>query len=127
MATTITSVILGTPARNDLVDALNAAINAGTGAILELYEGGTGGTLLAEVVLDATSAFGAGAGGVITLDVSPVPTDPTAAATGTPDAYRLMTQTGGTEVFTGAITSGDTINAGQPVNVTAWTINMPAS
>lgn len=125
MATTISTVTLTASTRNALATALLAAIDAGTAAIMEIRTGGTpgSGTLLATIPLQATSFSVSGA--VLTCLGVPL-SDTSGDATGTPGNYQVLTQAGGTVVFEGTITSGDTINAGQPVNLTSFTVTISA-
>jgi len=106
---------------------LLADIDAGTGAIIELFDNATpgSGTMLARIPLDATASFTSSSPGLLTCDISPVPTV-NGAASGIPLSYQLKTQTGGTTVIQGAISGGDTINSGQPVNLTSFTITINA-
>jgi hypothetical protein len=126
MALSIATIVLTTSTRNALRDALLVAIDAGTAAIMEIRTGGTpgSGTLLATIPFDATS-FTASSPGLLTLAGVPK-SDTSADASGVPGNYQVLTQAGGTVVYEGTITGGDTINAGSPVNVTSHTITIPA-
>lgn len=128
MALSISTITLTTTARDALRDALLAAIDAGTGAVLELRDNATpgAGTLLCSIPLDTTASFTASSPGLLTCDVSPIPSDTSADATGVPLSWQLKTQTGGTVIAQGAIAGGDTINSGQPVNLTSFTITISA-
>lgn len=127
MALSISTVVFPTVTRDSLRDKLLADIDAGTGPVLELFDNATpgSGTMLARIPLDTTASFTTSSPGLLTCDVSPVPTV-NGAATGVPLSYQLKTQTGGTVVAQGAISGGDTINSGQPVNLTSWTITISA-
>jgi hypothetical protein len=127
MALSLSTIIFTTTTRNSLRDKLQSDIDAGTGAVLELYSSSTpgSGTLLAAIPLDATQAFTASSPGLLTADVSPTPTV-NGAATGVPLSYQLKTQSAGTVICEGAVAGGDTINAGQPVNVLSFTITISA-
>jgi hypothetical protein len=127
MALTISTCVFPTVTRDSLRDKLLTDIDAGTGAVLELYDNATpgSGVMLARIPLDATASFAASSPGLLNCDVSPVPTV-NGAATGVPLSYQLKTQTGGTTVVQGAVAGGDTINSGQPVNLTSFTITISA-
>jgi hypothetical protein len=127
MALSLSTVVLTSSTRNSLATSLLALIDAGTQAVLELRDNGTpgSGTLLASIPLDATASFTV-SGAVLTCDVSPVPSDSSADATGVPLSWQLKTQTGGTVICEGAVSGGDTINSGQPVNLTSFTITIGA-
>lgn len=127
MALTISTIILTTAERDSLRDKLALDIDAGTGAILELRDNATpgSGTLLVTIPLDTTLAFASSSPGLLTCDVSPVPTA-NGVATGVPLSWQLKTQAAGTVVAQGAIAGGDTINSGSPVNLTSWTITISA-
>ena len=128
MALSFATISLPDATRNNLRDSLQALIDSGSGAIIELRTGGTpgSGTLLATIPLDSTLAFADGTAGQLVLDVSPIPSDSSADATGVPGNWQLLTQAAGTVVAEGTISGGDTINAGSPVNITSLTITIPA-
>lgn len=127
MALSIATMVFPTAERDSLRDKLQADIDAGTGAILELFDNATpgSGTMLARIPLDTTQAFTASSPGLLTCDVTPIPTV-NGAATGVPLSYQLKTQVAGTVCVQGTITGGDTINSGQPVNLTSFTITISA-
>lgn len=127
MALTVSTVIFTTATRDSLRDKLALDIDAGTGAVLELRDNATpgAGTLLATIPLDTTLAFASSSPGLLTCDVSPIPTV-NAVATGIPLSYQLKTQVGGTTIAQGAIAGGDTLNSGSPVNLTSFTITISA-
>lgn len=127
MALSISTVVFPTVTRDSLRDKLLADIDAGTGPVLELFDNATpgSGTMLARIPLDTTASFTTASPGILNCDVSPVPTV-NGAATGVPLSYQLKTQTAGTVVAQGAISGGDTINSGQPVNLTSWSITISA-
>jgi hypothetical protein len=127
MALSLSTIILTSSTRNSLATSLLALIDAGTGAVLELRDNATpgAGTLLASIPLDTTASFTV-SGAVLTADVSPVPSDTSADASGVPLSWQLKTQTGGTVIAEGAVSGGDTINSGQPVNLTSFTITIGA-
>lgn len=127
MALSIATIVFPTVTRDSLRDKLALDIDAGTGAILELFDNATpgSGVMLARIPLDTTLAFASSSPGLLTCDVSPVPTV-NGAATGVPLSYQLKTQVAGTVVVQGTISGGDTINSGQPVNLTSFTITISA-
>jgi hypothetical protein len=128
MALTFSTVQYTTSTRNSIRDHLQSLIDAGTAPIIELREGSTigSGTLLATIPLDTTAAFTDGADGELVLDVSPVPSDSSADATGTPGNWQLLTQAAGTVILQGLMAGADTINSGSPVNITSLTITVAA-
>jgi hypothetical protein len=63
---------------------------------------------------------------VLTPQVTPPPSYTCAHASGVPLSWQLKTQTGGTVIAEGAVSGGDTINSGQPVNLTSFTITIGA-
>jgi hypothetical protein len=131
--------------RNSMLDTLNTALNAGTGpAEIRIYSGSqpanantalSGNTLLATLVLSDPAAPAA-ASGVLTIDVTPVPEDTSADATGTASFARVV-DSAGTVVFDCDVTAtggGGTIElntvsivAGGPVRITSFTITIPAA
>jgi len=133
MATTISA-----SARNAAVDAITALLNGGS---LEIRTGsqptGPGvaatGTLLGTLTLSAT-AFAASSSGAATAN--PIAGDSSADATGTAGWFRAKSS-GGAGVIDGAVTAtggggeltldSTSIIAGGTINVTAWTVTMPAS
>lgn len=127
MALSIATIVFPTVTRDSLRDKLQSDIDAGTGAILELFDNATpgSGVMLARIPLDTTLAFASSSPGLLTCDVVPVPTV-NGAATGVPLSYQLKTQVAGTVVVQGTISGGDTINSGQPVNLTSFTITISA-
>jgi len=131
--------------RNAMLDAVTAALDGGAGpAEIRIYSGTqpanadtalSGNTLLATLVLSDPSAPGA-ASGTLTLDVTPVPEDTSADATGTATFARVTTSAG-TAIFDCDVTAtagGGTIElnttaivVGGPVRITAFTISIPAA
>ena len=122
-------------ARNAMLDALNARINAGAGAgKLRIYDGvrpATGGAatnLLAELTLSDPAAPAAAAG-VLTL--SAITQDASADASGDATWFRIL-DSDNNIVFDGSVTAsgggGDlqlvtvSITAGQPVQISSFTI-----
>jgi len=132
--------------RNAIVDSLVDALDAGAGAgIVRIYQGtqpadadsAHGSTLLVEIDLN-DPAFGAASGGTATADVTPEPTG-TAVAAGTAQWFRALDSDGvdiTDNVIDGSVTAtgggGDmeinntSIEVDQVVNITAWTVTMPA-
>jgi hypothetical protein len=118
--------------RNAKLDAITTQV--GTGALIEIYSGtrpatgGTATTILAQ--LSISGAFAAAASGGV-LTVNTVTGDTSANASGTASWFRVMTS-GSTPKIDGSVTAtgggGDlqlvttTITAGQPVNITSFTI-----
>lgn len=126
-----------------MLDALTAAADAGTAAVIEIYSGSVpadadasaaGLTLLASLTMSATS-FGAAAdlnpGARITANS--ITADSSADATGTASCFRIKTQTGGTVICQGTVgtASADlilntvSITAGSTVSITSGTITLP--
>lgn len=132
---------LATAARNAAADAVVDLIDAGAGAgTVKIYTGSqpaTGdtaesGTLLATIAY-ADPAFGSAASGTATA------TDPAAvnaSATGTAGWFRVEDSTGA-NVFDGDVTatggggvmtlSTTSLVSGSPVDITSFTVTMPAS
>lgn len=126
MALSIATIVFATATRNTLRDALDTAINAGgaTAPGLRLFTS-NGGTLLADIPLDNTDAFTASSPGLLTCVV---PQTVNGAATGVPTYWELVPQVGSSAnlIASGTITGPDTINSGQPVNLTSFTITISA-
>lgn len=120
MAVTYTTAV-----KNARMNAVTTAI--GTTGVLEIGTTGMG-TVLATIPLANPAAPGA-ASGVLTFTMPQ--SDTSADATGTAEAARIRTATGGTDIVTG-LTVGTTgsdinldrtsINAGQTVTITSATI-----
>jgi hypothetical protein len=129
----------------DMADAFTAALDAGTAALIRIYDG-TQATdpdtaigaqnLLAELTMSATS-FGAATdgnpGGLITA--AAITSDSSANNTGTASWFRMITQNAGTAIADGSVgtSSADlvlntvAITAGSTVAISAFTITMPES
>lgn len=128
-----------------ILTAIKTAIDAGTAAIIEIYDGtqptdadtAVGAqTKLATLTMAAT-AFGAvsddAPGAIMTADT--ITADASADATGTAAWFRLLTQAGGTTILDGSVgTSGADMNfntvaftAGSEIALTAMTIRVPES
>lgn len=135
------AIRLAAAVRSDMMDAVEAALDAGGAAAeLEIYSGSqpadadtaASGTLLATLVLNDPA--GTQSGGVITIDVSPAITA-TAGATGTAGWGRLLDSTGATVLDGSVGTSGadfiidsTSITSGQTVALVATsTLTLPAA
>lgn len=132
---------LAVATRNALADAVNTLMNGGSGAATaKIYTGtivATGdtaesGTLLATVVF-ADPATGSASSGVIT---GTDPASVNAVASGTAGWFRVE-DSAGANVFDGDVTatggggtmtlSTTSITSGSPVDITSFTVTMPAS
>lgn len=127
----------------DMADAFTAALNAGTAAIIRIYDGTQptdadtaigAQVLLAELTMSATSfgaATDANPGALITANA--ITSDSSANATGTATWFRMLTQSGGTVIADGSVgtSSADlvmntvSITSGSIVSISAFTITMP--
>jgi hypothetical protein len=123
-----------TTLRNAQLDAITTAV--GTSGILRIYSGSRPanvaaaitGTLLAELVCNASAFAAAASGGVLTANA--IANDSSANASGTASHYRLFRSDGTTAVIDGDVsTSGadlnldnTSINSGQVVSITSFTI-----
>ena len=126
--------------RNSLANAFATAVDAGTGdSVIQLRTGtapasigdAATGTLLATVTLPATT-FGAASAGTITANTI---TAVTGAATGDIGHFRVLdgdgtviedsssVGTSGTEL----VVNTTTVTTGEAVEITGWTVTMPAS
>jgi hypothetical protein len=130
--------------RNAMLDRITTAVDAGSAAgKLRIYSGTppanadaalSGNTLLADLPLSDPSFPGA-ASGTLTLDVTPVPEDSAADATGTASFFRLL-DSDNNAVVQGTVTAtgggGDlqlntvSLVAAGPVRVTSLTISIAA-
>jgi hypothetical protein len=134
------NIRVATTVRNAMLDAINTALNAGSGAgTIKIYSGtqpangdaAESGTLLATLTLTDPAA-GAASAGVLTL--STITEDASADATATATWARLE-DSAGTNVFDGDVgTASAMINlnttaivTGGPVRITSFTITMPSS
>jgi hypothetical protein len=132
-------VRLANPTRNALADAFAAAVDAGTGdSVIQLRTGSApaaitdaaAGTLLATITLPSTT-FGASSGGTVTAN--PI-TTVQAVAGGTIGHFRILdgdgnvvedsssVGTSGTEL----VVNSTSVTNGADVEVTSWTVTMPA-
>lgn len=128
-----------------LANAFDDAVNAGTAAIICIYDGSQptdpdtavgAQVLLAELTMSAT-AFGdatdGNPGGLLTANS--ITSDSSANATGTASWFRILTQSGGTTICDGSVgtSSADlvlntvSITAGSTVSISAMTVTMPES
>lgn len=126
---------LSTTLRNAQADAVTTAV--GASGFLRIYSGtrpanvaaAITGTLLAELVCNATFAPAA-SGGVLTLNA--IAQDPSANATGTATHFRFWQSNGTTAVVDGDVgTAGSDLNlnttsivTGGPVSVTSFTFTL---
>lgn len=134
------NIRIATTVRNAMLDAINTAINAGSGAgTIKLYSGtqpangdaAESGTLLATLTFTDPAA-GAAASGVLTF--STITEDSAADATNTVTWARIE-DSAGVNVFDGDVgTSGAMINlnttaivTGGPVRITSFTVTLPSS
>lgn len=122
-----------TTLRNAMMDSLTT--NAGTSAKLRIYsgtrpanpQGAITGTMLVELVCNATAFAAASSSGVLTANAI---SSGTAAATGTATHFRLWKSDGTTAVMDGDVgTSGSDLNlnntsiaSGQTVSVSSYAI-----
>jgi hypothetical protein len=131
-------------ARNNALDEITALVDAGSGpGKIRIYSGTapanadaalSGNTLLAELPLSDPS-FPAASSGTLTLDVTPVPEDTSADATGTATFFRIL-DSDNNPVMQGTVSAtgggGDlqlnttSIVAAGPVRVTSLTISIAA-
>jgi hypothetical protein len=128
------TIQLSIAARNARLDAIETA--AGTGAILRVYTGAqpadcattNAGTLLASITLGSDWSAAAANG---TKAFSSLPLTTTATTSGTAGYYRLHHSTNTTaSMMQGSIGQGSgdlqldntSIQTGQTINITAWTI-----
>ena len=126
------TIVLETIARDELANALDTIINAGTAP--ELVFETSGDVEVATIILDATNAFTAAATGVITMTAQP---KSDASATGGVTVqfsiYQNVSQSG--KVLEGSVGTGGqdivisstTIGATDTVELTTMTFTMPAS
>jgi len=126
-----------------MLSAAKTAIDAGTAAIIRIYDGtqptdadtAVGAqVLLATLTMDAT-AFGsvsdANPGAIMTA--AAITSDSSADATGTAAWFRMLTQSGGTTMMDGSVgTSGCDLNfntvaftAGSTISISSFTVTMP--
>lgn len=139
-----THFIITNAVRESLVTKLGVEFDAGTAAMIEIWEGtepalpttaitdGVGGyNLLAELLMSAT-AFASYTNGVATA--AAIANDSSANKTGTAAFFRIFTQSAGTVLCQGTVgtASADlilntvSITAGSTVSITAMTITMPS-
>lgn len=124
---------------------LSASIDAGTAAVINIYEHGGavpanadaalgGATLLAQLTCSATAFSGfsdTGSAGRATFDT--ITADSSADASGTAHFFRILTQSGGTVVAQGTcgtssadlVLNTTSITSGSTVSITSATIDLP--
>ncbi len=122
------AIAYSTTLRNTQLDAIDTAVNAGTGAgLLRIYDGtrpatgGTATTLLAELTM-SDPAFGAAAAGVLTA--SAITSDTSANATGTATWFRLVDSDANFVVDGDVGTSGSDLNLNTTAIVTGGTVQV---
>lgn len=125
-----------------MVTALGTAMDAGTAAVIQIYDGtppadadaAEANTLLAELTCSATAFATVGdaaPGAVGTFDT--ITDDSSANATGTATHFRILTQNGGTTIAQGTVgtSSADlvlntvSITSGSTVSISSATITLP--
>lgn len=135
--------IISNAAAIAMLDVLDDQINAGTAAVINIYDGTppaeadaalSGNNLLAQLTMSAT-AFGAAADatGKARITAAAITADSSADATGTASFYRILTQSGGTVVVQGTVGTSNAdlvlntvaVTAGSTVSITAMTIDLP--
>lgn len=126
-----------------MLDAFDDAANAGSAAVINIYDGSVpadadasigASTLLAQLTMSAT-AFGAAADAAPngTLTAAAITADSSANATGTASYFRVLTQNAGTTICQGTVgtSSADlvlntvSITSGSTVSITSFVITMP--
>jgi hypothetical protein len=126
-----------------MADAFTTAADAGTAAVLNIYDGAIptdadtalgAQVLLAQLTFNATS-FGAATDGTgkARITANAITSDTSADATGTAAWFRILTQSGGTVIAQGSVGTGThdfvinttSIVSGATVACTAFNIDMP--
>lgn len=132
--------ITGTAAQA-MMTALEAQIDAGTAAVIEIYSGtfpadadasGAGLTLLARLVASATFGTVSGSGTTAIITAAAI-ASATAVATGTATTVRILTQSGGTVVFQGNVATSladlilntTAVTTGSTVSITSCVLTLP--
>ena len=129
-----------------MMNALGTQIDAGTAAVINIYAGtiptslaGATGTLLAQLVCNATAfasvaAQGTGVNETVRATFAAITSDWSADATGTAGYFRIATQAGGTDIAQGTVGAGagfdlvlntTAISAGSQVSITYAYIDLP--
>ena len=113
-----------TTIRDGFSDSVAAGIDAGAG-VGQLVLKASGGTV-ATIPVNKPAFGGGSVNGVLTLDVSPVPEDSSAAGSGTSVNTFEFQESAGTVVFSGAVPadltlSKNPIDAGDTVQITSFT------
>lgn len=132
--------VTGTVAQS-MMTALEAAIDAGTAAVIEIYSGtfpsdadasGAGLTLLASLTCSGTFGTVSGSGNNAIITAAAI-TNATAVATGTATTFRIKTQTGGTVCAQGNVATSaadlilntTSITTGSTVSITSAVLTLP--
>ena len=124
-----------------MVNALGAAIDAGTAAVIEVFSGSVpadadatnAGTLLARMTCSATAFSGVADANPGARATFAAVTSGTAVATGTATFFRILTQAGGTVCYQGTVGTATSdmilntvaVTTGSTVSVTSGTITLP--
>ena len=128
-----------------MMNALGTQIDAGTAAVINIYAGtiptslaGATGTLLAQLVCNATAfasvaAQGTGVNETVRATFAAITSDASADATGTAAYFRIATQNAGTDVAQGTVGTATSdlilntvaISAGSQVSITSAYIDLP--
>lgn len=119
------TLISGT-ARDAQANSFDTLINAGTTQSVRLKNGG--GTVLVTWLLNATDAFTGPTGGNGQLTAAFQSSGSATASAGAADTaatYEILADS--TVHWTGGVTGGDTITAGQTVNISSLVLTWPAS
>lgn len=125
-----------------MLDTLDDQANAGTAAVINIYDGSVpadadasigASTLLAQLTMSAT-AFGAAADAAPngTLTAAAITADSSANATGTATYFRVLTQNAGTTICQGTVGTATadlilntvSITSGSTVSITSFVITM---
>ena len=121
--------------------ALAAATDAGTAAVINIYDGavpvncgaGPAGNLLAQLTCSSVMFSATTAANPSVLSAAAIGSDTSADSTGTASFFRILTQPGGTVVAQGTVGTATcdlilnttSITSGSTVAVTAATISLP--
>lgn len=125
MAITLTAATAESTMLNVIATAIANQLNTGTGGHLEIRDSG-GATLLADIDFDQSDPEWTVSGAVITLDVTPALSVVAVGGSATaPAVWRLFDGAGALQ-YSGTA-SGDTITAGDVVNINSLTITAQAS
>lgn len=105
--------------------AVATLLNTGTSGHLEIRDSG-GTTLLADILLDQSDPEWTSSGDTVTLDVSPALSVVAVAGSATAPAVWRLFDGGGTLQYSGTC-SGDTITAGDVINIASMSFQIQAS